>query len=154
MTTLNVLINQLHRANGLADALKFNYRLQIAPIENTGRVSILFGSPEITAKGLATDSILANVSCDEASRFVSGFNAALGWLPFHSVDQPAKAGIYIDPEETNIAEVSTDDTGGCLYIDKITLKNGKIISVSQESVNVYANENDFEENDELNSRFF
>lgn len=45
-----------------------------------------------------------------------------------------------------ISELSTADTGGGFVLDLITLKDGRVIAIGEDSVVLYESMKDFEEN--------
>lgn len=61
----------------------------------------------------------------------------------------APTDINIDNEETNIKSIETQQTGGHVYNDVITLKDGIIIRISDGGLSVFKNAKADEDNDEV-----
>jgi hypothetical protein len=59
-----------------------------------------------------------------------------------------KTMINIDPDETLIKAIHTEDTGGNTYNDVVTLKDGTIIRISEGIVAVFKNKRADENNNE------
>lgn len=57
--------------------------------------------------------------------------------------------INVDKEESYLQSVSTNDTGGNIYNDVITLKDRTVIRVSENTVQIFKNETADEENEPL-----
>jgi hypothetical protein len=65
-----------------------------------------------------------------------------------------KPTIEIDNRETVIKSVITYHTGGHIYNDVITLKDGTVIRISDGAVVVFKNEADDDENNEIGHIYF
>lgn len=68
------------------------------------------------------------------------------WLLDLDIPDPV---LDIDRIETQIKSISTDQTGGNIYNDVITLKNGHVIRISEDDLSVYTDSAKDEIGDDL-----